>query len=38
MTPRVKTILRRYGADNAGTLTSVGRLSNHGRLVRSLLT
>jgi class I fructose-bisphosphate aldolase len=32
MTPRVREILSWYGADNAGTLTSLARLLNHGRL------
>ena len=32
MTPRVKEILGWYGADNVGTLTSLARLLNHGRL------
>lgn len=32
MTPRVKEILSFYGADNAGTLTNLARLLNHGRL------
>jgi fructose-bisphosphate aldolase, class I len=32
MTPRVKEILSWYGADNAGTLTNLARLLNHGRL------
>ena len=32
MTPRVKEILNWYGADNAGTLTNLARLLNHGRL------
>jgi len=32
MTPRVKEILSWYGADNPGTLASLSRLLNHGRL------
>lgn len=32
MTPRVREILSWYGADNPGTLTSLARLLNHGRL------
>src|SRR5579872_5471311 len=32
MTPRVKEILSWYGADSPGTLTSLARLLNHGRL------
>jgi class I fructose-bisphosphate aldolase len=32
MTPRVRDILSWYGADNAGTLTNLARLLNHGRL------
>jgi class I fructose-bisphosphate aldolase len=32
MTPRVKEILGWYGADNPGTLASLSRLLNHGRL------
>jgi fructose-bisphosphate aldolase, class I len=32
MTPRVKEILSWYGADNAGTLTNLARMLNHGRL------
>jgi class I fructose-bisphosphate aldolase len=32
MTPRVKEILGWYGGDNPGTLTSLSRLLNHGRL------
>jgi class I fructose-bisphosphate aldolase len=32
MTPRVREILTWYGADNAGTLTNLARLLNHGRL------
>ncbi len=32
MTPRVREILSWYGADNVGTLTSLARLLNHGRL------
>ena len=32
MTPRVREILGWYGADNAGTLTNLARLLNHGRL------
>lgn len=32
MTPRVREILSWYGAENAGTLTSLARLLNHGRL------
>lgn len=32
MTPRVREILSWYGADNAGTLTNLARLLNHGRL------
>jgi Ribulose-phosphate 3 epimerase family len=32
MTPRVREILSWYGADSAGTLTSLARLLNHGRL------
>lgn len=32
MTPRVREILSRYGADNVGTLTNLARLLNHGRL------
>jgi class I fructose-bisphosphate aldolase len=32
MTPRVEEILRRYGADNPGTLGSLARLLDHGRL------
>lgn len=32
MTPRVREILSWYGADNAGTLTNLARMLNHGRL------
>src|ERR1700693_2735788 len=32
MTPRVKESLSWYGADNVGTLTSLARLLDHGRL------
>src|SRR2546421_5601245 len=32
MTPRVKEILSWYGADSPGTLASLARLMNHGRL------
>ena len=32
MTPRVRETLSWYGADSAGTLTSLARLLNHGRL------
>lgn len=32
MTPRVREILSWYGADNVGTLSSLARLLNHGRL------
>ncbi len=32
MTPRVREILSWYGAENAGTLTNLARLLNHGRL------
>src|SRR6202022_927254 len=32
MTPRVREILSWYGADSAGTLTSLARMLNHGRL------
>src|SRR6185312_13836623 len=32
MTLRVREILSWYGADNAGTLTNLARLLNHGRL------
>jgi class I fructose-bisphosphate aldolase len=32
MTPRVKQILSWYGADNAGKLTNLAWLLNHGRL------
>ena len=32
MTPRVKEILSWYGADNPGTLSSLARILNHGRL------
>jgi fructose-bisphosphate aldolase, class I len=32
MTPRVKEILSWYGAESLGTLTSLARLWNHGRL------
>jgi len=32
MTPRVHEILSWYGADNVGTLTSLARMLNHGRL------
>jgi class I fructose-bisphosphate aldolase len=32
MTPRVEEILSWYGADSPGTLTSLARLLNHGRL------
>lgn len=32
MTPRVREILSWYGADNAGTLTNLAGLLNHGRL------
>ena len=32
MTPRVKEILSWYGADNPGSLTSLARILNHGRL------
>ena len=32
MTPRVREILTWYGADSPGTLTSLARLLNHGRL------
>ncbi len=32
MTPRVREILSWYGADNPGTLTSLSRIMNHGRL------
>lgn len=32
MTERVREILSWYGADNAGTLTNLARLLNHGRL------
>jgi len=35
MTPRVREILSWYGADNAGTLTNLARLLNHGRLAGS---
>ena len=31
-TPRVKEILSWYGSDNAGTLTNIARLLNHGKL------
>src|SRR5271167_2291508 len=31
-TPRVKEILSWYGSDNAGTLTNLARLLNHGKL------
>ena len=32
MTPRVKEILDWYGSDNAGSLTNLARLMNHGKL------
>jgi class I fructose-bisphosphate aldolase len=32
MTPRVREILNWYGADNPGTLASLARMMNHGRL------
>ena len=32
MTPRVREILSWYGGDNAGTLTNLARILNHGRL------
>jgi len=32
MTPRVREILSWYGSDNPGTLTSLARILNHGRL------
>jgi class I fructose-bisphosphate aldolase len=32
MSPKVKEILSWYSADNAGTLTNLSRLLNHGRL------
>jgi fructose-bisphosphate aldolase, class I len=32
MTPRVREILSWYGADNVGTLTSLARVLNHGRI------
>jgi class I fructose-bisphosphate aldolase len=32
MTPRVREILDNYGSDSPGTLTSLARLLNHGRL------
>jgi class I fructose-bisphosphate aldolase len=32
LTPRVREILSWYGADNVGTLSSLARLLNHGRL------
>ena len=32
MTPRVKEILSWYGAENVGTLTTLARILNHGRL------
>lgn len=32
MTPRVREILSWYGADNPGTLASLARIMNHGRL------
>lgn len=35
MTPRVREILSWYDADSAGTLTSLARLLNHGRLVET---
>ena len=35
MTPRVREILSWYGADNPGTLASLARLMNHGRLAGS---
>lgn len=35
MTPRVREILSWYGADNPGSLTSLARIMNHGRLAGS---
>jgi fructose-bisphosphate aldolase, class I len=33
MTPRVREIMDRYGADNPGTLTNLAPLLNHDRLM-----
>ncbi|MGE3975341.1 MAG: class I fructose-bisphosphate aldolase [Bdellovibrionales bacterium] len=35
MTPRVREILSWYGSDNAGVLTNMARILNHGRLAGS---